>query len=58
MLVLQALRESFITLYEMPVLENLLDSLQHRYPNIKFPDVPTRGNFDVKNVQNSTYFFH
>ena len=52
------LRDSFVELYEFPVLEDLLDSLQVRFPHIVFPPVPTRGNLNMCNVRDSTYFFH
>eukprot|EP01041_Mallomonas_annulata_P008967 gene8967-18555_t len=53
-----ALRESFVELYEVPILENLRTSLQRRYPRVDFPPVPTRGSFNVRDVLQSEYFFH
>lgn len=52
------LRDSFVELYEFPVLEDLLDSLQVRYPHLTFPPVPSRGNLSLRSVRDSTYFFH
>ena len=52
------LMESFVELYEQPILENLLDSLERRYPQIQFPPVPERGQFNIKEVLKSEYFFH
>ena len=52
------LREQFILLYESPVLENLSESLEKRFPDIEFPPIPDRGDFDVQDVRDSVYFFH
>lgn len=54
----RAVRECFVELYEQPILESLHDSLTMRYPDIKFPPVPPRGNLDIKSVHDSAYFFH
>ncbi|KAG6765794.1 hypothetical protein POTOM_029851 [Populus tomentosa] len=42
------LREKFVELYEAPILENLLESFQSSFPNLKFPPLPERGVFDLK----------
>jgi DNA-directed RNA polymerase len=52
------LRESFVELYEQPILENLRDSVLMRYPNLDIPPLPARGDLDLKEVINSSYFFH
>jgi DNA-directed RNA polymerase len=52
------LRESFVELYEQPILENLRDSILMRYPNLDIPPLPSRGDLDLKEVINSSYFFH
>ncbi|XP_010526301.1 PREDICTED: DNA-directed RNA polymerase 3, chloroplastic [Tarenaya hassleriana] len=52
------LREKFVELYNTPVLEDLLQSFQASYPNLVFPPVPKRGNFDLKEVLESSYFFN
>ncbi|KAK9144130.1 hypothetical protein Sjap_004033 [Stephania japonica] len=52
------LREKFVELYEMPILENLLESFQQAFPGLTFPPLPKRGNFDLKEVLGSTYFFN
>nr|TKR84999.1 DNA-directed RNA polymerase 1B, mitochondrial-like [Populus alba] len=52
------LREKFVELYEAPILENLLESFQSSFPNLKFPPLPERGVFDLKDVLRSTYFFN
>ncbi|KAM7271345.1 hypothetical protein ACFE04_030559 [Oxalis oulophora] len=44
------LREKFVELYEAPVLENLLKSFQKEFPNLKFPPLPERGDFDLREV--------
>ncbi|XP_002978135.2 DNA-directed RNA polymerase 1B, mitochondrial isoform X2 [Selaginella moellendorffii] len=52
------LREKFVELYEQPILENLLESFQKRWPKLKFPDLPVRGDLDLKEVLSSPYFFN
>ncbi|KAK9095670.1 hypothetical protein Scep_027139 [Stephania cephalantha] len=52
------LREKFEELYEKPILENLLESFQQSFPGLTFPPLPKRGNFDMKEVLGSTYFFN
>ncbi|KAG9439655.1 hypothetical protein H6P81_019820 [Aristolochia fimbriata] len=52
------LREKFVELYEQPILENLLESFQKSFPELSFPPLPERGDFDLKEVLNSTYFFN
>ncbi|KMZ74274.1 DNA-directed RNA polymerase [Zostera marina] len=52
------LREEFVNLYNTPVLDNMLESFQMEYPTLEFPPLPERGDFDIKEVLNSTYFFN
>ncbi|KAL5996080.1 DNA-directed RNA polymerase 1B, mitochondrial [Asimina triloba] len=52
------LREKFVELYETPILENLLESFQKSFPSLTFPPLPERGDFDLKDVLDSTYFFN
>ncbi|XP_051122130.1 DNA-directed RNA polymerase 1B, mitochondrial-like [Andrographis paniculata] len=52
------LREKFVELYEMPILENLLESFQESFPDLNFPPLPERGDFNLKDVLDSTYFFN
>lgn len=42
----------------MPLLEDLRDSFEIRFPEIDFPAIPQRGTLDVKRVKESQYFFH
>ncbi|KAK6157761.1 hypothetical protein DH2020_012009 [Rehmannia glutinosa] len=44
------LREKFVELYEEPILENLLEGFQKSFPNLKFPPLPERGDFDLREV--------
>ncbi|KAJ6857304.1 DNA-directed RNA polymerase 3 [Populus alba x Populus x berolinensis] len=44
------LREKFVELYNMPILENLLEDFQTSYPTLKFPPLPERGNFDLQEI--------
>ncbi|XP_044505742.1 DNA-directed RNA polymerase 2, chloroplastic/mitochondrial-like isoform X2 [Mangifera indica] len=52
------LREKFVELYEKPILENLLESFQHSFPTLSFPPLPERGDFDLRDVLESPYFFN
>uniref|UniRef100_A0A6N2N6W8 DNA-directed RNA polymerase n=1 Tax=Salix viminalis TaxID=40686 RepID=A0A6N2N6W8_SALVM len=52
------LREKFVELYNMPILENLLEEFQTSYPTLKFPSLPERGDFDLQEVLRSPYFFN
>ncbi|PON70429.1 DNA-directed RNA polymerase, phage-type [Parasponia andersonii] len=54
----QILREKFVELYNMPVLENLLENFQTSYPGLEFPPIPKRGNFNLQEVLKSPYFFN
>jgi len=54
----EALRSCFVDLYSMPILEDLKQSLEVRYPNAYFPPVPTRGELNLGDVKQSTYFFN
>ncbi|CAI0458274.1 unnamed protein product, partial [Linum tenue] len=52
------LREKFIELYDAPILENLLESFEESFPTLTFPPLPERGDFDLREVLHSTYFFN
>ncbi|XP_052730856.1 DNA-directed RNA polymerase 3B, chloroplastic isoform X3 [Vigna angularis] len=52
------LREKFVELYNMPILENLLEGFETSYPGLAFPPVPKRGDFDLGKVLESPYFFN
>lgn len=52
------LREKFVELYETPILEKLLESFQISYPALSFPPLPERGDFDLRDVLESPYFFN
>ncbi|KAI3414515.1 DNA-directed RNA polymerase [Psidium guajava] len=52
------LREKFVELYEIPILENLLESFQKSFPALSFPPLPERGDFNLKDVLDSPYFFN
>ncbi|XP_073034567.1 DNA-directed RNA polymerase 3, chloroplastic-like [Primulina eburnea] len=54
----QILRQKFVDLYNMPILENLLESFQASYPTLNFPPLPDRGDFDLEKVLESPYFFN
>ncbi|XP_043721736.1 DNA-directed RNA polymerase 2, chloroplastic/mitochondrial-like [Telopea speciosissima] len=52
------LREKFVDLYEQPILENLLESFLESFPTLSFPPLPERGDFDLREVLESPYFFN
>ncbi|XP_010470873.1 PREDICTED: DNA-directed RNA polymerase 1, mitochondrial [Camelina sativa] len=52
------LREKFVELYEKPILENLLENFQESFPDLSFPPLPERGDFDLRKVLQSQYFFN
>ncbi|XP_026422695.1 DNA-directed RNA polymerase 1B, mitochondrial-like isoform X1 [Papaver somniferum] len=52
------LREKFVELYEQPILENLLENFQGSFPKLEFPPLPVRGDFNLKAVLQSPYFFN
>ncbi|XP_019180748.1 PREDICTED: DNA-directed RNA polymerase 1, mitochondrial [Ipomoea nil] len=52
------LREKFVELYEAPILENLSESFQKSFPKLRFPPLPERGDFDLREVLDSPYFFN
>ncbi|EER88745.2 hypothetical protein BDA96_10G274900 [Sorghum bicolor] len=54
----QILRQQFVELYSMPILDNLLEEFQMAFPTLEFPPCPPQGNFDVREVLTSTYFFN
>jgi len=52
------LREKFVELYSAPILENLLESFETSFPELTFPPLPDRGDFELNEVLNSPYFFN
>ncbi|ONK78853.1 uncharacterized protein A4U43_C01F240 [Asparagus officinalis] len=52
------LREQFVELYNIPILENLHESFQTSFPTLTFPSLPERGEFDLSEVIDSPYFFN
>jgi DNA-directed RNA polymerase len=53
----EALRDCFVELYSQPLLESLKQTWEKRYPNIEFPELPERGDFDLNEVKSAPYFF-
>mmetsp|Transcript_356 Transcript_356/g.915 ORF Transcript_356/g.915 Transcript_356/m.915 type:complete len:1114 (-) Transcript_356:478-3819(-) len=53
----EALRECFVELYSQPLLQDLKESWELRYPEVEFPDIPELGNLDLNEVKSATYFF-
>jgi DNA-directed RNA polymerase, mitochondrial len=52
-----ALRDCFVDLYSRPVLKELKESWELRYPEIEFPELPELGDLDLNDVKSATYFF-
>lgn len=52
-----ALRDCFVDLYSRPLLSDLKESWELRYPDIEFPDLPELGDLDLNGVKSATYFF-
>ncbi|PSC74843.1 DNA-directed RNA polymerase chloroplastic mitochondrial [Micractinium conductrix] len=53
----ELLRDKFIELHSQPLLEQLLEEFQKLYPGIKFPPVPKRGDLNLDQLREATYFF-
>jgi len=53
----EILRDQFVKLHSQPLLEGLKTSFERRYPDIVFPEIPQRGQFELENVKKSIYFF-
>ncbi|KAB1211984.1 DNA-directed RNA polymerase 3, chloroplastic [Morella rubra] len=49
------LRAKFVELYSEPILENLLESFQTSYPDLMFPSLPKRGDFDLRKSYKHSY---
>ncbi|CAN0870285.1 DNA-directed RNA polymerase 2, chloroplastic/mitochondrial [Linum grandiflorum] len=52
------LREKFVELYDAPILEDLLHSFKESFPTLTFPPLPERGDFELREVLQSDYFFN
>jgi DNA-directed RNA polymerase, mitochondrial len=51
------LREEFVRIYSEPILQKFLDEQRQAYPDLEFPDPPSPGNLDIRQVLQSPYFF-
>ncbi|XP_061977029.1 DNA-directed RNA polymerase 2B, chloroplastic/mitochondrial-like [Populus nigra] len=52
------LREKFVELYETPILKSLLESFEKSFPTLSFPPLPEWGDFELRQVLESPYFFN
>lgn len=52
-----ALRDVFVDLYRKPLLEELKNGWEMRYPDLEFPDLPKHGDLDLNEVKEAPYFF-
>jgi DNA-directed RNA polymerase len=53
----EALRDCFVELYSQPLLKDLKESWELRYPEVEFPELPVLGDLDLNDVKDATYFF-
>ena len=53
----QVLRDCFVELYQQPLLERLKQTWELRYPAIRFPDLPEKGDLNLDEVRSAPYFF-
>jgi len=51
------LRKEFVNLHSQPLLETLLKNFKLSYPELKFSEIPNRGELELNDVLKSTYFF-
>jgi DNA-directed RNA polymerase len=52
------LREKFVQLHGRPILKQLREYWTTTHPDIKFPELPALGKFNLHLVKESPYFFH
>ena len=52
------LREEFVKLYQQPILRQVRDEWEMRFPEIDFPPVPPVGQLQLDLVKDSLYFFN
>lgn len=52
-----SLRDQFIRLYSLPLLEDLRAGLSMRFPGVQFPELPPRGDLDLAMVRQAKFFF-
>jgi DNA-directed RNA polymerase len=53
----EALRDCFVDLYSRPLLSDLKEAWELRYPEVEFPELPELGCLDLNEVKSATYFF-
>ena len=53
------LRSTFLQLHSQPLLKQLLEELQTRFPTLahKFPALPGTGELDLNEIMDAEYFF-
>ena len=51
------LRDTFVDLYDRPLLEELKICWEMRYPQLELPELPQKGGLDLNEVKDSRYFF-
>jgi len=53
----EILRDKFIELHKMPILDNLLADFKAFYPELNFPSPPELGTLNLDLIRKSPYFF-
>jgi DNA-directed RNA polymerase len=48
-------REEFVKLHERDLVSEMAAGLAATYPDVRFPEPPAKGNFDLRHVLTSTY---
>lgn len=58
-LLFKTVRECFVSMYEShDILKEFAEEVKDYIPNIELPELPEKGDFDIREVLNSTYAFH
>jgi len=53
----RVIREQFVALHSMPLIDNLMEYMRTWNPDLKLPDPPKAGTLDIRCVLDSPYFF-
>ncbi|HEY2385036.1 MAG TPA: DNA-directed RNA polymerase [Terriglobia bacterium] len=53
----RVLREEFVRIYSQPILQKFLDEQRQAHPDLDFPEPPSPGDLDIRQVLDSPYFF-
>lgn len=53
----RTLRQEFVNLHELPILERMAKQMKRLCPSAEFPPLPPRGNFNIKDAIKAPYAF-